>query len=185
MARQPVGAAVQLARRSSAPSSQTTATASGVRAACAAISSCERARAGSAPARRVVPLAQELVALGRGEQRQLGERQLRVAGDAGEQRREVAGQPRDRRGVEQVGAVLQRAARARRGLDRARRVRSNLAVAADELERRQASGRGSSSSRSAVFCKASITWKSGGGRQARARARSSSTSCSNGRSWWA
>ncbi len=54
----------------------------------------------------VVPLDQQPVCLGLGEQRQVGQPPLRVGGDRGQQPAQVPGQPFDRLGVEQVGAVL-------------------------------------------------------------------------------
>ena len=63
------------------------------------------------------------------------------------------------------------------------RVRSNLAVPAS-TSRPLTCNPGSSSSRRGVFCTISITWKSGVCEVSR-RGCSSSTSFSNGRSWWA
>jgi hypothetical protein len=56
---------------------------------------------------RVVPLGEELVALGRGEQRQLCDRPLAIGREARKQLLEVAEEPHDRRAVEEVGVVLQ------------------------------------------------------------------------------
>ena len=108
-----VGPLVELARRSAAPSRRSAPTASGVRAAWASNSSWSRHV--PRPVRPAAPFhstsswwRSAAVSSGSSETRGSGS-----ATRACEQRLEVPGQPLDRRRVEQVGAVLERAARAR------------------------------------------------------------------------
>ncbi len=60
--------------------------------------------------RAVVPFKQQLLALGRAEQRQVGQAAVGGGGDACEQREQLAAQAANRRVVEQVGVVLDRPA---------------------------------------------------------------------------
>lgn len=55
----------------------------------------------------VVPRAEERLPLGFEEQGQLGEGQISIRGDPGEERGEVGGHPLDGRAVEEVGRVLE------------------------------------------------------------------------------
>ena len=176
---------VELARRSAARSPKTSAAASGRRAPPAP----RTARAGRPPppdgsvsfhSQRAAG-ARPRPSSGRSETAPpgVGRRAARAAS------RSAAPAASTVRGVEQVGVVLEGAGEPLPVvLDRAR-VRSNLAVPPWTSTRRPAPGRRQLERAAAARSAArSITWKSGVRPRSRS-GRSSSTSCSNGRSWWA
>ena len=187
MMRQLVGAGIELARRSALCSSNTTAIASGLRAAWAANSSRQgRGRDGT---RRVVPLAQDGVALRRrSRMSRLADRLLGIRNRGLKQPHEPLRQRLDGCPIEQVGGVFDARHRCPAGAPSAARCsprpseRSNLAVAVVDRLRGDASDPAAQAiSAGALFCSASMTWNSGWRASERAGL-STSTSRSNGRS---
>ena len=133
--------------------------------------SVDRARPGPAPRGRL-PIRQELVALGRGEQRQLrGTARSGSADRRGQQALEVREQAVDRRAVEEVGVVLERARGARRRCsgEVERRGRTWPSSPA-ELDRPRREARRAPGLRRERSGRTSITWKSGERREAPLRA---------------
>ena len=97
---------------------------------------------------------------------------------------EVPGQPLDR-GAARTGRGCTRACRRAPAPSRsACRVRSNFAVPVSTSAAREREPRQLQRSPPGAFCSTNITWNSGGRLRSRSGA-SSSTSRSNGRSWWA
>ena len=145
----------------------------------------EQGRRRRTAARGVVPLPQELVALGRGEQASAGERAPPGRRPPRPSRR--AKWPHRRAavgGVEQVGGVLERRRRGRPLLAAAMKAGRNWRVLAGERlggERRGPAARGAAAARSGARAPPGTAACAPG----RAPACSSSTSFSNGRSWWA
>ena len=80
-----------------------------------------------------VPLPQNLVVLGGCQQRQLREPSIRGVNDPFKQHLEVRGHPLDRRGVGQVGAVLE-PARQSTSVSVTNKVRSNFDVPVSTLD---------------------------------------------------
>ena len=162
---EPVGARVELAVGERRARRRPTATASGVRVACASNSSCrQRVAADSAVARSRSRLDQELP---RARPRaSSGSADMRASGSAHDARRaarwKCPSSRVDRRGVEQVGAVLER--RRRRplvGLGQRRASGRTWRCRVGVDSRAALSPRQRRAPRPAAFCSANITWKSG------------------------
>ena len=155
----------------------------GVRAACASNSAWTQASGGVVDA-GVVPFDAGPAGAPPREQRQLPSRCVRRRqAPRRAARSKLPDQAVDRRGVEQVGGVLERRRAARRPAPQAEReieLRRRPASASSGRRRRP----GELQAPTGAFCRTNITWNSG--RRARLRSgASSSTSFSNGTSWCA
>ncbi len=114
------------------------------------------------PPPRVVPLADELLALGRGHQAQIGEGTARLGGashEGGEQGLEVAQHALGGGGVEEIAVVLDRGHPAVRPLGQGEaQLELRGAACGRQGGERQPLQRGR---RSGAFCTVKKTWKSG------------------------
>ena len=160
MVRQPVRPRVQLPVASAPRSSQTTATASGVRAACASNSSW-RQRSGGVLGLRPVPLLQHLRAAPPPPAAAARRGALRVRRHLLQQPLQVPHHPLGGAALEQVRAVLQRRRAAPAASPPAPASGRTWRVSASASAPLQPQPRRTPASAPVAFCSANITWNSG------------------------